>query len=434
MRITLDTVRRTLRQGLGWESFIAGFIREIHEDNSCPTAAISADGRLSYNPAFTDQFTSSEEDLFCLVLHEVMHPLFGHFVYGSGEIENVAADMVINASISLLFAKPSGDGSLFRKFYERRGLEGLLRPASQMRHNRLEGLYNAFYGHNWGSSGPYSTGEVIHTLKVLTTPAEFDGIMLLGSHGHGVHKASAQRPARIPADDLSRMVENLRRAADLEGVQQAGYGEHLYDLFLDILKSRLSLRRSLLQTMVTRRKMDDFRYFKQRPRVTVSPIPLSPSRRDLLLLAADIPVFHYHNRLDAPTPDKGGLAVYLDVSGSVLEELPHIVSLLRPLRREIRSLFLFSNKVEEVPFETLMEGHIATTYGTDFDCVATSILEHDLDKALILTDGYASLRPELQKALHERGIRTLTVLCGGKMECPEWAPLGDVVHLEDVVE
>ena len=110
------------------------------------------------------------------------------------------------------------------------------------------------------------------------------------------------------------------------------------------------------------------------------------------------------------------------------------MGVLSSLKAELASIFLFSNKAVEVPFKSLLAGRVQTTYGTDFDCIADSILERDFDKAVILTDGYASLDKEKQQELKKRKVQTLTMLFGGKIDCEEFAPLGDVVQLEDITE
>ncbi len=127
-----------------------------------------------------------------------------------------------------------------------------------------------------------------------------------------------------------------------------------------------------------------------------------------------------------------GLAIYLDVSGSVNEHLPEIIGVLQSLKRELLTVFLFSNKVVEVPFSTLLQGKVLTTFGTDFNCIATSIMEKDLDKAVIVTDGYATMSEELLLELRMKKIRTLAILFGGRQECPEFAATGDIVQLEDI--
>lgn len=434
MRITLDLVRQTLRDALGRDSFVASFVKTVEESGAISTAAISAGGVLSYNPAFTGKYVSDRTDLFCLVMHEVMHPLFGHFVHADGRLENIAADLVINACVSILYAGPSGSGSLFAKVYEPRGVGGLLRPMSRMRDSRYCRLYDTFYG--FGVHGSkLSTGEVIQSLKILTPMGEATGIMLLGSHGAGKgDTGNGRNIGGFSADVLSEIANDLRMSAQHGGGRRAGCAEGLYGLFIEILKSHLSVRKALLQRFTTQRKVDRFRESVHRPSLGVSPIPLNPSKRDFVLLAAGIPPFHYHNRTNRVVQKERGLAVYLDVSGSVNDHLPEIIGILQSLRNELTTLFQFSNAVVETPFKALLRGEIQTTYGTDFDCVADSIIEHGYDKAVILTDGYAYMDGEKQTALKKRGLRALTILFGGKGDCDEFAPFGDVVQLADITE
>jgi hypothetical protein len=456
MEITLQTVREVLRKSFGRESFIAAFITRVEAAENCATAGIDSEGILRYNPAFADEYITDPESLFCLIAHELMHPMFGHFVYGNGQLENIGADMVINAAISLFYPGPSGQGALFRKCYTRRDIEGLLRPDSDMRHSRYAALYHAFYSSRTSGS-KLSTGEVIQSLKVLTPVEEIPAVMLLGDHdkpgtGSGASagnggKAGLTQAERetsgdgsvpdfpgcsFPADIVSRIAEDLRRAAEKPAGQHGGHGEMLYGLFLDVLKTHMSLKRALLERYTTDRKVDRFRKMLSRPRIGVSPIPIRPSKRDFVLLAAGVPPFHYHNVAYRQATQERGLAVYLDVSGSVNQHLPEIIGLLRSLRTELKSIFLFSNKVVEAPFRTLLTGQVQTTYGTDFDCIAEHVLANRFDKAVVLTDGYASMTEENQKQLKARAFRALTVLFGGKRECPEFEALGDVVQLEEV--
>ena len=435
MRITLELVRSTLRRSLGRESFVASFITHVNETASCPTACITKDGRLQINPEFVSTHISSEQDLVCILLHELMHPMFGHFVYAPGELENIGADMVINATITHVFAEASGNGALFRRFYKPRGIEGLLRAGSQMHDSRYADLYESFYGPYRHSGVTLSTGEVIQTLKILTPTIQMNAIVLLGGHSELSGKDNGMGSLNgLAAEVLCEIAEDLKQASKRSRGQRAGINEALYDLFLEVLKSHLSIKRVLLAKFATKQKVDNFKSFGQRTRTTTSPIPLNPSKRDLVLLSAGVVPFHYHNHTQAVTTQQRGLAVYLDVSGSVNQHLPEIIGLLQSLKNELKTVFLFSNKVIEVPFQTLLSGKLQTTYGTDFNCIASSILERGYDKAVILTDGYAGLSEDLSKQLHRVHTRTLTVLFGGKTDCPEFAPTGDVVQLEDITE
>ena len=147
----------------------------------------------------------------------------------------------------------------------------------------------------------------------------------------------------------------------------------------------------------------------------------------------EVPAALYvHNRLSRPQKRDRGLAIHLDVSGRVNEYLPKILGILKSLRKEITTIFQFSNKVVETSFETLLKGNIQTTYGTDFDCIAQSILERGFEKAVIITDGYASMSDELKQQLEKHGLLTLTVLFDDVDACEDFARFGEVVQLEDI--
>ena len=172
----------------------------------------------------------------------------------------------------------------------------------------------------------------------------------------------------------------------------------------------ISIKKVLLQKFATKRKVERFKQAVNRPRIGVSPIPIQPSKRDFVLLAAGMPPFHYHNRTWRLGVEDRGLPVYLDVSRSVNQYLPEIVGLLRNLRTKLKTVFLFSNKVVEVPFKILLQGCVQTTYGTDFDYIAEHILEHRFDKAVILTDGCADMKEKNKEELRKRKFRALTMV------------------------
>lgn len=52
------------------------------------------------------------------------------------------------------------------------------------------------------------------------------------------------------------------------------------------------------------------------------------------------------------------------------------------------------DKVEAIGLKELKEGHVLSTYGTDFDCVFQHAREHRFRRVLVITDGFADLRSE----------------------------------------
>ena len=432
MKITLSLVRQILREALGFESFTASFITRLAEDPEHPTAKITREGVLSYNPVFLKRYIACKEDLFSLIFHELLHPMFGHFIYKAGKIENIAADAIINAVISTVYATQSGNGNLFKKAHRLRGLHGLMRPQSIMHNSRYATVYKQLYG-MWHISDKMTTGELIQTLKILTSMEDLSGILLIGSHDNA--RNSGEGLDGLPREVLGRIADDLKRSiGTATDRRQAGYNPMLMGIFLEALRTHLSIRKALLQKFATKRKIDKFKELLQEHRLSVSPVPLYPSKRDLVLLASGIWPGHFHNQIQRPKSRDRGLAIYLDVSGSVNAYLPKILGVLRSLRREITSVFQFSNKIVESSFESLLRGEIQTTYGTDFDCIAESILERGFDKAVIITDGYASMKDDLKAELRKRELTTLTILFDRVHICKDFESFGDVVCLDEVCD
>ena len=432
MNITLELIRHILREALGFDSFTASFIKSVKQDKDIPSAGIAKDGSLAYNPGFIKKYITSREELFCLVFHELLHPMFGHFIFRGGIIENIAADAIINAVISTLYPSQSGGGRLFRKTHEPKGLHGIMRPGSKMYKSRYNLVYERLYGNRYSGKGRMSTGELINTLKILTPMEQCKTVMLLGSHGEvGSGNNGHAGLSGLDEETLARIAGDIRKSAQEKG-KYAGFSLNLVDFLSEALRTHLSIRRLLLQKFTTKRKVDRFKEFFSKPRICSSPIPLHPSKRDIVVMAAGGFPLRFHSRNSHVSERNRGLAIYLDVSGSVNEYLPKIIGILRNLRKEITSVFQFSNKVVETRFESLLKGKISTTYGTDFDCIAESIIENGFSKAVVITDGYASMEDDLKEELRKRHVSTLTVLFDDAQKCDDFGEFGDVVQLEDV--
>ncbi|MBT3381178.1 MAG: hypothetical protein HN742_11190 [Lentisphaerae bacterium] len=429
MNITLETAREVFRRTFGPDSFVATFVARVIPDPSVPTACINAAGELRYGPRFVEQHVRTDVDLFCLLCHELLHPAFGHFIHPDDGIANTACDAVINAIITHVFAEPSGHGSLFLRIYPERGLPGLLRSGSAMSQSRYQSLYSHLYPTS-GFSCSLSAGEIIQSLRVLA-PGTAPDVLLIGSHGkrhsraNGVDGWSSAVAARV-TDDLLRVVR--------EAGTGAGRCPHLQDLLIEVLKRNESIRESLLSRYASRRLLGNFLGENQRMRRVTSPFPIRPSRRDLVMLSAGAWPGLFRNQQPEIRHEQKGVAIFLDVSGSVNEHLPEIIGLLSRHRDRIRSVHLFSNAVREVPFDVLCAGRLSTTYGTDFNCVASTVVEKEYDRAVVLTDGYASLDDEHSRKLSEIHPAILTILFGTKADCPDLAPFGEVVQLADVTE
>jgi len=430
MRIDLETVRCVLRNALGHDAFIAGFIRQVVEDPGAVTACINARGVMRYAPRFVEDYVKTPQDLFAVIFHEVLHPVFSHFIHPGDKVSALACDAIINAAITHNWNVVSDDGHLFRVFYpDHGGVEALLRPNSKLNHSRYGDLYTCLYNpqYLYSGSGNITTGEFIQSLKALMPPTEKIEVVLLGTHIQG--------EAEWNPEDVTRVAKELLEYVR-EHVQEAGYSDNLTDLLIEALKSKQTIRQFLLSGYSTKKKIDSFFNAGCQQRRITSPFPLNPCRRDMLMLSAGIWPGLFRNRRAEVIRKPRGIAIYLDVSGSVYDHLSDILGVLRHQEGWIESIYLFSNAVVKITMAELCRGELKTTYGTDFDCVAEHIVKTEYEKAVIITDGYAEMEDKNVQALKAAGTQILTILYGSTIPQEDLVlkQFGEVIPLEDAVE
>ena len=426
-QITLNTVRQMMKRELGADSFIASMVQSVEADPNIPTACINAKGVMKYSPAFVSEHVKTEQDLFCLIFHEILHPAFGHFIYGRDEVSNIACDAIINALISQFYTTASGKGSLFERLYKSQGLESILRPESKCTNGRYRYLYQHLYP-KWMAYDELSAGEVIRTLKILM-PQKEAAPTLIGSHG-----STPEGSGDFGTEQLQSVAGEIAEHVDNhQGCTGSMFGG-LKKMIIEIMKTKRSLRQDLLLNYTTRKRLDGFFCSEQSQRRKASPFPINPSRRDMVLLSADIWPGVFRNRQPEIKEKREGVAIFVDVSGSVEQHLPEIAGLLARYRKEIRSVYQFSNEVSEITMDALLRGYVETTYGTDFNCIAEVILKEKLERAVIITDGHASLSEINATALRKSGVQLLTMLFGMLCNGDVLRPFGDVTTLNEITK
>src|SRR5262249_17579669 len=108
--------------------------------------------------------------------------------------------------------------------------------------------------------------------------------------------------------------------------------------------------------------------------------------------------------------------VYIDVSGSMNQLLPHLLGLLLPfVARGDALVYQFSTKVEPLPLAELKRGRLRTTQGTDINGLLPHLLaaQPAVKRALILTDGQTGIpHPDYVRQIRDRNIRIHVVLPG----------------------
>ena len=141
-----------------------------------------------------------------------------------------------------------------------------------------------------------------------------------------------------------------------------------------------------------------------------SVVPFAGRRESFMLAAGYTPAL-WPYRVHGLSEEELSVRVYVDVSTSTSELWSFLYGLVLHLDRCVaRPIFKFSNAVTALPLRDLRQGRVATTGGTDFDCVIDHALRRKFRRILIVTDGEADLSPILSNALQERRMELYLVL------------------------
>lgn len=375
--------------------------------------------RMLINPDFVHKYCKRDEHLFLLVMHELWHIILAHTrLYPRATMaENIAFDAIINATLARQFSGPEY-GGFFEVLNRADEFPGcLLRPpvgwpdhptypdiGPKGAKSILQRLYPPrTIDHHWT---PPLYEEILNLLKrherekgnPQKGEGEGDGEsvpVLIGNH----EPDSEQRQnaeEQFFEDVVKRVASSWPAPPKIIG--QRGNGSASSDWFATMGMTTEQARRAFAQVLrraMTKRPGGLRRRMKM-PIVTISGRGVLPNPRDRQmparrLMGVQSVLWNTPAEMPARVPDYPSKTyVYLDVSGSMNQVVPHLLSLLLPyVRREQCEVFQFSTIVEPLPLTALEKAHLKTTRGTDIN----SILRHlrdarpPLQRAVIVTDG-----------------------------------------------
>jgi hypothetical protein len=411
----------------------------IEATRSIETAAVEcrARPRMLLNPDFVAEHCRRDEHLFLLVMHELWHVILAHTtLYPRATVaQNIAFDAIINAGLARQFQGPSHRG-FFEGLYDADSFpELLLRPpvgwpASPVYpRDKPAGLWRLMtrlYPPT-GSTDPMPLYcELLELLEsagnegTLAGAADELGERLLGSHG----EALAGGEGEVLDDEVfGEMVRRMVASWPPPPLPLAGLdaGRAPHDWVGALRPAAAPVKRAFARVLRRAIGPRPGALAKRSRASAVLPVGrgvlpnatdrLVPARR-LLGLPATLyeqvavqrerriePMFRAH--------------VYVDVSGSMFELLPHVAGLLAPyVASGEAQVFQFSTVVEPLALADLRAGRLRTTGGTSIHCVLDHALAYPrLRRVLVLTDGYVGgARGDQSDALRERGIRIHVVL------------------------
>ncbi len=360
--------------------------------------------KIMMNAAFLDKFELYDpQTIGAVFAHELYHHCLGHLDFKKVKenlpIWNIAWDAVINNLLNNDIRWSAGIIGVCDKLYvkgeEKLSLIDIILHPGLLFQYSVGSYKTKIATVGWFHSMREAVlkedyEEIINMLKskAVKIPA---GLILIGGPGGGQKKDGEGGSGISPILDyqIQRYLSEKR-----EGGKEAGFNEQLAELFEKFKKSNdyrkiLDLLKPFMRISETKE---------------TSVVPKFVKRRDITSIANGyMPVF-YDDLFgkDNKYPDCN---IFIDVSGSIIDCACVLLAVVKNLSSYMKlRIFQFSNECHEVSMEDFSKGKIKTTYGTDFNCVAGTIVKNPATAHIILTDGYANIEPGLLKQVKERTV------------------------------
>ena len=329
-------------------------------------ATLGARPRLLINPEFLEQHVQHDDDIAVLVLHEFLHVLLRHTgrFKAMTPLMNVVLDMQVNSCLARLMGADRM-GLLHRLYGKEQGIVRLLAPPDDV--SRMRMPTELAYPH-WSmyDRREYSWRDAWDQFAHLGLKGELP--FLLGDHSAHAEELTPEQQVLVDAVFAQNAPSLIGESADVD-IQARERTARMLAVLRQIIRPRSgSPSRSIAKTAQT-----------------YLPV-LSPGDRRASLRALwspIIPVSAHETHVS-----RSRLRVYLDVSGSMANELSSMAALLQGFRDEIEwPLWAFSTEVHPARFK---KGRIETrsTGGTYFTCVLDHLREWPAQRALVISDGY----------------------------------------------
>lgn len=395
----------------------------IRWSDTFKTAAIVSTERaihLCFNQNFVETYCQFDTDLMMLVLHELHHILYGHtsLFPEAGPAHNIAFDAIINARLCRHWKEPE-NSNLFIRFYKDAPFPAFLltpppawprmpgRTALEKERIKLEKeldplladkaleLRNKLY---YDPNFDVSYDDILSLLNRCGDQfCSRNKVICLGNHPG---KSDSQDPEGTMKDALLASLAVNMQTEISRGIGPGGQISSLspeakrvnpHRKFLNVLHATL-IKAGLY-------KNTSLPIFKAMPSPTPVETPI-PQWKDRTFFTRKClypvqPILYHGLRNEHKRSAQFGQKVhlYLDVSYSMCDNLPWIVSALAPLEQAgWCRIFLFSTRVFPAPKEGIAQEELKTTGGTDISCVLQHIVEWEPRtrpaKIMILTDGY----------------------------------------------
>jgi hypothetical protein len=368
--------------------------------------------KILVNINFVKEHCVTKEHVKALIFHELLHINLGHnLIFPDDEekviIYNIAFDSIINSIIHKI--KGEEYSSFMKSFYSKNGdVSLILIPYDENLSTGsivLDDVWKKLY-----KSDNVTYKDVINLLENKTKDLN-NNIFLIGSHPIGVPyindsivKSQTKNEIGKVKNQIPKIKDSLMNKLRSLGIndknlgirdnlgnnKNMGYSDDVNDFEKSadkakaILSWKIKIYKSILRFLEdsksrVKNSKGDYDFF--------SPVLNNKDRRSVIK-SMWYDSFVFSRWTTIKNIDSKQANVYIDLSGSMTQELPYIISVLFKLKMYIKNPFwAFSNKVEKAKFEgnKLIS---KTTGGTSIIPVFEHIKEKKAKKTIIITDGY----------------------------------------------
>ena len=393
-------------------------ILKVQYTDDIPTLAVTchAQPRLLVNLAFLGKHAKTESQVKAVVAHEFLHVLLRH-TEGRQPLSyarHIAFDAVINAIIHRQYGESYS--SMMANYYaSATGLQKLLRPMNAEELAWCEKMPDNIpqWAHAWQAL--YAGKLVTDDIEELAQTVAKETLTPNGEKDYGPFNLDSQDKGETPLlgnhDDLGQELEgDMAKAVEEALKQMNGHGiwrspqeRNIGGAIASTLfkENDTALRKWEVKTLalIKQHITPDKNTRAQKEQAWSYRIPvLHPGDRRAFLKSQWSPFLPESTWVGQRLAPDGTAQVYLDVSGSMHQEMPAIIHLLNRLGRYIRRPFwAFSDVVAPALIE---KGQLrtSTTGGTSMRCVLEHVAKTSPSAAIVITDGYIEAITKTQAA------------------------------------
>lgn len=347
---------------------------QIHFTREVDSAAVTLGShpRLRINPDFLAEKAPSPEDMRVVILHEFLHVLLRHTQQFKRmtPLINFVLDIQVNSFLGRQFPHASL-GLLYRLYGDAIGPYRLLAPPDDDSRARLEHELADMHRSIYREHLKYSWSDLFELFRrpLSQMPEEWRPLFL-GHHVDQIPDDERPTPAQLTRMEVS--------AEDFIGASYEGY------LLMERKKPNQPVAPCIDHAFNSLHGLLKGKSPIQEERNIALPV-LHPGDRRAGLKAVWSPILPMSAH---PSPGKRHvIRVYLDVSGSMSNELPEIIGILHRYRDRIEPpLRVFSTEVGTASWSPTGLT-FSTSGGTDLQCVIDDLRANPAAGALIVTDG-----------------------------------------------